>query len=64
VAAIRGAAEYEAVLAAKYPQYIDIKQRSGTRRLGAQQWAHRLMIGLILLGNAIHFASRRGGSRR
>lgn len=64
VAAIRGAAEYEVLLAAKHPPYAGIEFRDGTRRMSAQQWAHRLMIGLILLGNAIHFASRRGRGRR
>ena len=64
VAAIRGAAEYEAILAKAYPQYTELRWRDGTRRMGAQQWAHRLMIGLILLGNAIHFASRRGRGQR
>lgn len=64
VAAIRGAAEYEAILASVYPQYTELRWRDGTRRMGAQQWAHRLMIGLILLGNAVHFASRRGRGRR
>lgn len=59
VTAIRGANEYETLLASKYPdQAGDIKKRPASRRGGPQQWAHRLMIGLIILGNGIHLANR------
>lgn len=62
VAGIRGANEYESMLAAKYPEpYAQFSKRPASLRGGPQRWAHRLMIALILLGNAIHFA---GGARR
>lgn len=57
--AIKGAAEYEAALAAKYPQYRDPKLNEGIRRMAPQLWAHLLMVGLIALGNVIYFAQRR-----
>lgn len=59
VTGIRGANEYESMLATKYPQpYAEMSRRPASRRGGPQRWAHRLMIGLIVLGNAIHFANR------
>ena len=59
VTGIRGANEYETLLAEKYPAEAgQIEQRPASRRGGPQQWAHRLMIGLILLGNGIHLANR------
>lgn len=59
VAGIRGANEYETMLAAKYPEpYSQMSKRPASRRGGPQRWAHRLMIGLILLGNGIHLANR------
>lgn len=63
LAAVKGAAEYEAALAEKYPQYRDPKRNEGIRRMAPQFWGHLLVIGLIVLGNCIHFADRwRGGS--
>ena len=63
VAGIRGANEYESMLAAKYPDpYAQYVKRPASLRGGPQRWAHRLMIALILLGNAIHFAGRTGRS--
>ena len=59
VTAIRGANEYETLLAQKYPAEAgQIAKRPASRRGGPQQWAHRLMIGLIVLGNGIHLANR------
>src|SRR5262249_20298343 len=72
LAAIKGAAEYEAALAAKYAQYRDPiteqgpdpKKNDGIRRMAPQFWGHLLIIGLILLGNGIYFAERRRGVGR
>jgi hypothetical protein len=59
VTGIRGAIEYESMLAAKYPNpYANRSKRPAFLRGGAQRWAHRLMIGLIVLGNGIHLANR------
>lgn len=59
VAGIRGATEYEAMLAAKCPDpYSNTNKRPARLLGGAQRWAHRLMIGLIVLGNGIHLANR------
>ena len=58
VTGIRGANEYESMLGAKYPQYAVMSKRPASRRGGPQRWAHRLMIGLIVLGNGIHLANR------
>jgi hypothetical protein len=59
VTGIRGANEYESMLAAKYPvPYAEMSKRPASLRGGPQRWAHRLMIGLIVLGNGIHLANR------
>ena len=59
ITGIRGANEYETMLAARYPvPYAEMSRRPASLRGGPQRWAHRLMIGLIMLGNAIHFANR------
>jgi hypothetical protein len=63
LAAIKGAAEYESALAQRYPERISLKRSAATQRMGPQLWAHLLMVGLILLGNAIHFATQRRGRR-
>ena len=64
LAAIKGAAEYEAALAEKYPQYRNPKYNDGIRRMAPQFWGHLLVIGLIVLGNGIYFAERQRGGRR
>jgi hypothetical protein len=64
LAAIKGAAEYEAALAAKYPRYTDPRYQEAIRRMAPQLWAHLLVIGLIVLGNGIYLAERRQGGRR
>jgi hypothetical protein len=57
--AIKGAAEYEALVVAKYggddpdPKYLE-----GIRRMGPQLVAHLLMIGLIVAGNVVYFMGR------
>lgn len=58
LAAVKGAAEYEAALAEKYPQYRDPKLNQALRRMTPQFWGHLLIIVLIVLGNGIHFANR------
>lgn len=64
LAAIKGAAEYEAALGNKYSRYRDPQYNEGIRRMAPQFWAHLLIIGLILLGNGIYFAERLQGGRR
>ncbi|OYW22464.1 MAG: hypothetical protein B7Z55_04595, partial [Planctomycetales bacterium 12-60-4] len=60
-AALKGAAEYEAALGQKYEQYRDPQRNAAIRRMGPQLFAHLLMVGLIIVGNAVHFANRRRG---
>ena len=65
--AIKGAAEYEALVLGKYnepgttphPRYLE-----GQRRMGPQLVAHLLMIILIIAGNLIYFVERRKERRR
>jgi hypothetical protein len=59
LAAVKGAAEYEAALGERYPQYRDPKKNQALRRMAPQFWGHLLVISLIFLGNGIHFANRR-----
>jgi hypothetical protein len=56
--AIKGAAEYEACVAERYPRYADRSFNEGLRRMGPQLVAHLLMVGLIILGNIIYFMER------
>lgn len=64
MAAIKGAAEYEAALGARYPQYRnDPRATDGIRRMAPQLWGHLLIIGLIVLGNILYFSDRRGARR-
>ncbi len=69
--AIKGAAEYEAALKEKYPDYgtlvndkgervRDPKYTKGIERMGPQLIAHCLIMALIVLGNVIMW--RRGGA--
>jgi hypothetical protein len=58
LAAVKGAAEYEAALAAKYPQYDEARWNEGIRRMAPQFWGHLLVIFLIVLGNGIYIAER------
>lgn len=59
--AIKGAAEYEALVNEKYSAgaQSDAKYREAKRRMGPQLVAHLLMIGLIIAGNFVYFAGRR-----
>lgn len=72
--AIKGAAEYEALVLQKYGQnilttdasgesVIPGKYREGQRRMGPQLVAHILMILLIIAGNVIFFVGKRRESR-
>jgi hypothetical protein len=58
--AIKGAAEYEQLVLARYggPR-PDPKYQEGLRRMGPQLTAHLLVIGLILVANVLYFADRR-----
>lgn len=58
LAAIKGAAEYEAALAEKYQSLRDPKKNVGIRRMAPQLWGHLLIIGLIVAGNVIFFVER------
>jgi hypothetical protein len=58
LAAIKGAAEYEAALAVRYPRFKDPRLNDGIRRMAPQFWAHLLIVALIVLGNGIYFAER------
>ncbi|MBI1345020.1 hypothetical protein GC163_01885 [bacterium] len=64
LAAIKGAAEYEAAIAQKYPQYADPQKNEAIKRMGPQLFAHLLMLALIVLGNVVHVANRRRGGVR
>jgi hypothetical protein len=58
--AIKGAAEYEALLLEKkYIRPDDARYQEGLRRMGPQLVGHVLMIGLIVLGNLLFVLSRR-----
>lgn len=60
IAAIKGAAEYEAALAAAYPEYATKpKFTKGMQRMGPQLIAHCLIMALIILGNVLLVATRR-----
>lgn len=58
LAAIKGAAEYEAALGEKYPEFAKPELNQGRKRMGPQLWAHLLMIGLIIAGNILYVLSR------
>lgn len=68
--AIKGAAEYEAALAAQYAG-LDVDERGATRtsyarareRMGPQFVAHVLILGLILAGNMVLLLNRFGRTR-
>jgi hypothetical protein len=60
--ALKGAAEYEAAIATKYPKYASPEHNEGLRRMSPQQVAHLLMVTLIIVGNIVFFAQRRKGA--
>ena len=57
--AIKGAAEYESLVNASLGGTPPPKYLEAQRRMAPQLFGHLLLVGLILLGNAIHFAGRR-----
>jgi hypothetical protein len=59
--AIKGAAEYEALVNEKYSEGPNspAKYQEARRRMGPQLVAHLLMIGLIITGNVLYFMGRR-----
>jgi hypothetical protein len=59
--AIKGAAEYEALVNEKYSAGAQspAKYQEARRRMGPQLVAHLLMIGLIIIGNIVYFMGRR-----
>jgi hypothetical protein len=59
---LQGAAEYEAALVKRYPQYLEHSQQA-IRRMGPQTVAHLVIIAFILLGNAAYFAGGNAGVR-
>lgn len=61
--AIKGAAEYEAALAERYPRWKDPRYNEGLRRMSPQLVAHVLIVVLILLANVIYFVEKRKGER-
>jgi hypothetical protein len=54
VGGLKGAAEYETLIG---------QPGLGTRGMPAQQWAHLLVIGFIVLGNLGHYFTRKHGRR-
>ncbi len=60
--AIKGAAEYEALVNSRYDgeqkRETPAKYQEALRRMGPQSVAHLLMIGLIILGNVAYFLQR------
>ncbi len=62
LAAIKGAAEYESVVNASIPGETQPKYQQAQRRMAPQLVAHLLMVGLIIAGNTIYFARRRGAA--
>jgi hypothetical protein len=59
--AIKGAAEYEALLGRKYPQYSASDKTDAIRKMAPQLWAHLLLILLIVMGNVVYFVDREKG---
>lgn len=61
--AIKGASEYETLVAEKYlGDDPDPKYLAARRRMGPQLVAHLLMIALIIAGNVVYFRQRRAGT--
>jgi hypothetical protein len=64
LAAIKGAAEYEKLVIDKYggptpdPKYLD-----GLRRMGPQLFGHLLIVGLIVIANALYFFGEKRETR-
>ena len=62
LAAITGAAEYESLVNGALGGDAPPKYREAQRRMAPQLFGHVLIVVLIVLGNLIHLAGRRGGS--
>jgi hypothetical protein len=62
LAAIKGAAGYEAMLTQKYPDFAGAEKNSGLRKMAPQLWAHLLVVGLIMVGNVLYVLERRSRS--
>ena len=64
--AIKGAADYEKLVTDRYFVEAGMEvpgiYQEGIRRMGPQLVAHLLMIALIIIGNLVYFADRRGGN--
>lgn len=58
MAALKGAAEYEAALTARYPDGVPAVMRA-TRGMGPQAVAHLVIVGFVVLGNAALLGRRR-----
>jgi hypothetical protein len=63
LAGLKSAAEYEQLLLENYSQLDRPECRAALQRMGPQTVAHLLIIGLILLGNALHLLSKRNRAR-
>jgi hypothetical protein len=60
--AIKAAAEYEQTIIEHYPEQKENKDtQEALRRMGPQDFAHLLIISLILVGNWIYFAGKKRG---
>ena len=60
LAAIKGAAEYESLVNASLGGNPAPRYTEAQRRMAPQMFGHLLMVALIIVGNIIHFAGRRG----
>ena len=60
--AIKAAAEYEQILLTAYPQLKENEDaQEALRRMGPQDFAHLLIMALVLVGNWIYFVGRKQG---
>lgn len=57
--AIKGAAEYEALLREGYPKFEPERLHKGVERMGPQMIAHMAILFLIIVGNITFFATRK-----
>ena len=60
---MKGAAEYEAALITRYPQYAE-REHFGIFRMGPQAVAHMVIIFFIIVGNITFFMDRRRQKRQ
>jgi len=59
---LQGAAEYEAALVGKYPEYTAVSKQA-IRFMGPQTVAHIVIILFIIIGNIAYFSSERRKAR-